>query len=350
LAYLKENSEKFRDYSPDQLIEYQQNADNGHRYDILDELQSFVSKIDGRVWTKRGYYGRAKSFFAHNRAELPTDRGFIIRSEIPASKGDLSLEELKRVLDSCSLCYRAALMSMFQAGLGKAEFLYWNMNGLEQLKRDLAGEARVFKIDLAGRKSRRNQGGYYTFIGEDAIDLLRAWWKIRPSDAKALFVNQYGEPIQNEGLHAYFISHLAKCGLVKRGHDMKYRSGKGLHELRDLFRSQWAKSPAKGEYAEFFMGHQVDPFGYNKSYRDVEAYRAEYLKAMPYLNIYSSGRPFHQVAEEEVEDLRAEVQTLRQRLQTVEEARSKTDGVMDRLFQDPKFMEALKERLRELKP
>jgi integrase len=335
MAYLKENSLKFRDYTPDQLVEYQQNADNGHKYDILDELQSFVTRIDGRVWTKRGYYGRAKSFFAHNRAELPKDRGFIIRSEIPASKGDLSLEELKRVLDSCSLCYRAAFMCMFQGGLGKAEFLYWNVNGLEQLKRDLAGEAMVFKIDLAGRKSRRNQGGYYTFIGDDAIDLLRAWWKIRPSDAKAIFVNQYGEPIQNEGLHAYFISHLAKCGLVKRGHDIKYRSGKGLHELRDLFRTQWAKSPAKPEVGEYCMGHIIDVTEYNKAYRDEAFYRAEYLKALPFIQILSSGRPFHQISEDEVESLRAEVQRLRtekeDRIRALEERIARLDELGEKL-------------------
>jgi hypothetical protein len=59
------------------------------------------------------------------------------------------------------------------------------------------------------------------------------------------------------------------------------------------------------------MGHMIDPLEYNKSFRDVGFYRKEYLKALPYLQIMSSPRPFGQVSEEEVESLRAEVERLR---------------------------------------
>lgn len=113
-------------------------------------------------------------------------------------------------------------------------------------------------------------------------------------------------------------------GWLKKGSG---RTAKSPHELRDLFRSQWAKSPANQEVAEFMMGHMIDPLEYNKSYRDVDFYRHEYLKALPLLQIMSSPRPFGQVDEEEVDSLRREVEKLRtgkdDRLKEVEDLRNR---------------------------
>ncbi|MDQ1281259.1 MAG: hypothetical protein QG670_2524 [Thermoproteota archaeon] len=59
------------------------------------------------------------------------------------------------------------------------------------------------------------------------------------------------------------------------------------------------------------LGHIIDPLDYNKAWRDKRAYRDEYLKALPYLQIMNSGTPYHQVSEEEVEKLRSEVERLK---------------------------------------
>ena len=125
----------------------------------------------------------------------------------------------------------------------------------------------------------------------------------------------------------------------------KGRTGKSPHELRDLFRSQWAKSTAKGDVAEFCMGHMIDPLDYNKAWRDEKFYRDEYMKAVPYLQIMSSGQPYHMVGEEEIEKLRKEVAELR----ATAESRKEPDTIMDRLFEDPEFKILLQRKLKDLK-
>lgn len=112
---------------------------------------------------------------------------------------------------------------------------------------------------------------------------------------------------------------------------------------------------AKPEIGEFLMEHIIDPLDYNKSWRDEKFYRDEYLKALLYLQILSSGRPFHQVSEEEVDALRQEVERLRagrderirqleDKIEAITTSRKESDSVMDRLFEDPEFKALLGEK------
>jgi integrase len=312
MRWLRENGGAFKGYSPDQLVEYQRNADNSHRYDVLDLVQRHVLSVKGRRNSKNSRYTYLRSFFMHNRAELPRDRSFRVRGDEPRVRGDLTLEEARKLILSMNPMFQAVYLCMFQGGMGSHELLYWSDHGLEKLKEDLRGDPDIIKVDLPGRKEGEYERPFYTFLGGDAVAALKKWMAQRPEDSKAIFVTQMGAPLNYFSIQANWRRRMRKLGIGPRNLGRRRgRTGKSPHELRDLFRSQWAKSPAKPEVAEFLMGHMIDPLEYNKSFRDVGFYRKEYLKALPYLQIMSSPRPFGQVSEEEVESLRAEVERLR---------------------------------------
>jgi hypothetical protein len=60
----------------------------------------------------------------------------------------------------------------------------------------------------------------------------------------------------------------------------------------------------KYEVAEFFMGHTVDPLGYDKAYMDERYYRRQYMEASEYLNILSESKAYGLVELEKVENER----------------------------------------------
>jgi len=76
--------------------------------------------------------------------------------------------------------------------------------------------------------------------------------------------------------------------------------------MRTLFRTQWGKSPVKGFIAEALMGHTVDPNDYLRTQNDLNWVAREYRRALPFLNIMSSAKPFDLYDEEEVEAIRDE--------------------------------------------
>lgn len=338
MEWLGEEGGKFSDFTPDSLVEYQKRAVNDERYDIVDLLQRFVLGKHGRLGYKKKLYSFVRSFFMHNRADLPRDKSFKIRGDVAKVVGTLSADEIKLVILSSNRVYAAAFLCMFQAGLDQDMFIYWNENGWKKLREDLPKvenlrpENRAIKIDLPGRKNMKFEKPYYSFIGHDAIELIKNWLPHRPEtdgDGKpvtAIFTQYRGKPLMKGGLKTYWRRHCRKLGLMppvraRADNNGRAMSGKGLHEMRDVFKSLWSKSPSKYEVSEFFLGHRVDPLEYDKSFRDVEFYRQQYLGAAPWLNLMSSGRAFKQVAETEVDLLRDQLKRVQEELQ---EERDKT--------------------------
>ncbi|MFP3951928.1 MAG: hypothetical protein ACLFVP_07325 [Candidatus Bathyarchaeia archaeon] len=322
MEWLSETDTKFASMNPDQLVEYQKQRDNRTKYDILDLAQLYVSEKPGTYNTKSTRYSNIRSFFLHNRAELPDDPSFnITEPEREPVKGTLTAEEIRTCILSCNPKYQAIYLCMFQSAMDQDMFMYWNQHGLEDLKEKLREDLQVLRIDLPGRKKAKNKEGYYTVIARDAINLLKNWLKIRKEEGYGpddpIFLSQFGTSLTKSSLRHYWTRHLRDLGIIdpvspgKRQH----RTGKGLHEMRDVWRSLWSKSPADHRVGEYLMGHQIDDLGYDKSWRDVDYYRNEYIKAAPYFNIISSGEAFGRVDRTEVERLRQENRELRQKMQ-----------------------------------
>jgi len=286
MRWLAKTDSPMSSFSPNELVVFQ----GEHRdFQVLDVVQKYILSFEGTAHYKRFIYAALRSFFMHNRVSLPQDRGFNVRAEKPKNVGTLTVDEVRRVLDSCNECYRALFLCMFQSGMGIGELEYWSDHGCESLLRQFELDKNPIRVDLPGRKQGRNTRPFYTFIGRDAIDALRVWLRKRPKEAKAIFTNQFGGSITRYGIRYYWTRHLHRLGLIKKpdpwipGH----RYGKNPHEFRDLFRSRWQKSGRVPEAAEFFMGHVIDPNEYNKAFMDENYARREYRRAEKWLNILS---------------------------------------------------------------
>ena len=297
MRWLREYGGALADLDPDGLIEYQKQSDNGSKYDILDLVQTWSQDlrtpegVDYRTASKKAFYTAMRSFFAHNRAELPRDP-YTFRSETEDSEGTLTIEEIRDVALGAKPMHRAVVLSMFQAGLDLEGFDYWNRNGWEDLREALKGKSDVVKIRLPGRKLNRKP--YYTFIGGDAIKAIRDYLPTRPDDAEeeAIFYSQQNTPLHRVTLQQWWLDQLQRLGLIERKGGRGQRYGKNLHEMRDVFRSQWDMSPSKASIAEFCLGHKIDKLGYLKSYKNEDWAVGQYRLALPWLQIMSSARPY----------------------------------------------------------
>ena len=357
MAWLKERGGEFKDFDPDQLIQYQKEADNGARYDLLDLAQKYVLQSAGTLQTKTGRYSSIRSFFSHNRAELPRDKFNITAGNgiTEPVQGTLTVEEIKNTILASNPAFRGIFTCMFQGALDQEMFTYWNDNGYSDLMKQLAETPEIIKIELPGRKRGRNIRPFYTFIGSDGIEAIRNWLGYReeyvkrgklPEDSELIFCNQFGTRIAKSAIHQYWIRKLRRLGIVNTTHE---RTGKGPHEMRDVWRTLWSKSPASHTVGEYCMGHIIDKLNYDKSFRDVELYRYEYTQAAPFLNIMSSGAAFGRVEKTEVDNLKAEVKRLEvektDEMAAMREKMDRMEKMFVEVFDNPAALEETKRRL-----
>ena len=118
LRWARLNGGKFAEFTPDELVEYQKQADNGIRYEILDTVvQPYIRDAKGTFNTKRVRYSNIRSFFTHNRAELPKDPNFKLRPDRQPIRGILTPDEIRRTILASNKAYQAAFLVMFQSAM-----------------------------------------------------------------------------------------------------------------------------------------------------------------------------------------------------------------------------------------
>jgi integrase len=304
LKWLKVNGGKFATMTPDELIAYQKAQTGDGRYEILDLLQNYIQTRKGTYFYKRTQMASVNSFFQHNRADLPKDINYKIKPTKEGVNGSLTPDEIRKVILSCNKVYSTIYLVMFQAGLGEEEFIYWNTHGLAKLKGDLELDPSIIRINLPGRKSNRNIRPYYTLLGGDGLKMLKEHMAGKKKSEPAIFLDQFGHPVAKLAVAQNWTRHTKKSGVNGgRGY-----TGKNLHEIRDTFRTLTQKSPCDKIIPEFVMGHVVDPLGYNKACNDEQWVTKEYRKALPWLNILSSNRPYGLISEDIIEEQEVKIQ------------------------------------------
>jgi integrase len=276
----------------DELLEKQRVATARGSFEVLDLVQSYVSGLDLTRGTKLASYNVIRSFFKHNRVPLPDDGSFIVRSEKAGSTPKLTLDHVKLLALNANLRDRSLILVKWQSMVDSERLANLGRNCAEQIAEQIKKGVHPVRIDIPDRK--QNRKGYYTFIGKDAIDALREYFdKERgwPRGKEPIWVG-HGKALSTRGIKAVWLRLTKRGGLIpKRGGKRGTRYGYGNHEMRDLVKSL-LHTHAKSEgfdmdCSEFWLGHTVDPLGYDKFMLDQEYVRKQYLIAEPYLNILS---------------------------------------------------------------
>jgi len=263
-------------------------------YAVLDLLQDWVSGAEKARKSKELDYVAVQSFFMHNRCALPKDPAFKIRGSKPTVAPKLSVNHIVDVAKAANLRDRSIVLVKWQAMLDneRLEYVCQNLAGpiVEQMKR----EVHPVRLDLPSRKE--NERPWYTFIGRDAVDALKEYFEKErgwPKPNEAVWLSTHGDPLTTSGIEQLWMRLTRRIGFVpkKRG-SVGVRYGFNAHEARDVAKSL-LHTHAKGEgfdmdCSEFWLGHTVDPLGYDKFMLDQEYVRKQYLIAEPYLNIVSS--------------------------------------------------------------
>lgn len=325
----------FAGKSPSEVVDWQIEHANDHkeRFLIVELAQNWVNKQSLRYNTKVQMYSRIRSFFNHNRAELPKDDGFTFQSDIAPVQGKLTVDNLRSILLNCDAMYRAVYLLMFQLGLDETGFQHVNLNYGEELVEAVQKNLGVVKVFLPGRKRNRNRKSFYTVFltKSDSADCLRAYLKATSLRSfNPLFLNKYGKPLSKRDLRWYFHWHAVKVGIIKQytpsckfcggetvrmrrdykgkkdqvGYQCKecprvswacemdlkmsgVRYGVNPHEMRDLFRSRWRESGAESVVSEYVLGHEIDRNEYDKMEYTPQHAVNEFRKAIRYLNVLS---------------------------------------------------------------
>lgn len=364
-----------------EAVEFQRG--NPYDYRFVDCAYKWIESVgELSVGSKKLRLSVVRSFFLANRVALPYDRHRFHSNRAPVVCGFESVEDLRKLLLSCNVTYRAAFMTAFQSGSGIGELLYISRIHNQFIRDEVRKGSRIIRVDMPGRKHSFARLPYYTFIGSDAVACLKVMFESQGYREKsALFVNQYDKPLSVGSLQWYFTFHAVKTNLIKpvtmscskcgdatrrvRSHKVRadrrvayickscghtelsqfspkekggIRYRVKMHELRDLFKTECHRSLQSGNNfdlscSEFWMGHSVDRLGYDKLMNDWKYGLNEYRKVHKFLNILSENPRVIDVCE--LDGLRREMAVMKRKVETFDK--------LAWLLKDPARMEKFRE-------
>ena len=228
-----------------------------------------------------------KSFFKHLGMQLdvkiPSVRYF------PYHNRDITTEELLRILNIASPRDKAFFAMMAQSGLRPHTLCRLKY---KDLKEDFEKNRIPCLIKVRPEIAKGKYRGYFTFIGEDAVNYLKEYFRIRGKPKDDEYIFRVEKVRKREHLNVTTISfkfnyYAKKLGLISE-EESKKRFDKPktlrLYCLRKWFRNRCFEVPEK--IVQFWMGHVLAHQDEHYLTKDVEVHRKIYKeKALPFLRL-----------------------------------------------------------------
>jgi len=304
--------------SPRQVLDEQAKAsrseDLDEKYLLTDALLDWVNSLELRRSTKKHMITVVRSFFTYYRRPLPSPERVRLQKltdDHDEVIGKLDPDTFDNLIHAVHGDPRTESMILvqLQSFSGPGELVYIsNKLGLHVAQELRRGVSLVELHFPRGRKT--NPRGWLTYIGADACDSLRAYFKIRgwPSEENPIIWpsrgGRYGnskDPLTRKAAALVFERLTISLGLRPKPKGViTSRYGYSIKEIRDLALSLSQRAvgeknsrgePYISESSEYFCGHNVDPLAYRRLHElDPEYRRRQYKILEPFLSPLSHPR------------------------------------------------------------
>jgi len=296
--------------------------------------QGKIVKVAETCRARRELYLTAiRSFFAHNRLELPRDKTFKIAESdnVPQRETFMDLETAEKIIGCLKEPYRTLATAALYAGLGRKEALSLNRMW-PTIEKQLRDEKDPVRVDFAKRKS--NPRPYFTFLPAKLL---------KPHLGKEIPFGVYTKHSTTKRLRPMNESDLLVAWTcAKKRADVTGKQT--FHMLRDLLVTSFYRIGADVTTAQFLTGHGVDSNQYLQIMKSPERPEKEWRKYREYLEKGADTKTLTEVREalasrdQRIEQLEASVKELKHLLQfSMQTSQRRADimkreGVHDELF------------------
>lgn len=275
--------------SPRELISIRE-ADPKNGWEILDVLQKFI--LEGTYQDKRrghenrlvkvaetgrkrkeSYYVAARSFFMHNRLELPRDRSFrIAENGREAGVSYMNLDQARAIIGALKDPFRTMFTAALYSGMRRGELLMLNQLWPDIRKQLKEGRDPV-RIRFGSRKS--NVKEYFTCVPPK---VFKPFQDIEANPFQSFA--KKGIPRVLRPIKDYDLQVAWRFARKRAGVDVPVTG----HMFRDLFMTLGFKVGVRKETSDFMLGHVVDAYHYLQIKNEPEAVEREWQKLRVYLD------------------------------------------------------------------
>jgi len=312
---------------PSELLVFQEEAKGRDRFILPDLIIDFIQTKGGTYVSMTTQFSHLRTFFTHNRVELPPIGNWRPNPTKEPAKSNLTLEQVRQIILHADPRDQAIYLTMLQGWMDLERFSRFNRKYAAALVKHLRekGLDEPFRIDVLGGR-KRNRRAYFTYVYHDALAAWEFYFENErgwPNEGEAMAITESGGPPAKKTIRDNFIRTALRLHIRMPPKVKGERSGVAPHEaFRDVVRSYMQTAKKKGFdtlCGDFWMGHQIDPYNYNKFSEKEPEYVLENAKiAAEYLNILSGKQESEKLASmaKENEELRGRVSKLEGQFET----------------------------------
>jgi len=242
------------------------------------------------------YVGAVRSFYGtfdvyvklRGRSRLPKPR-------VTNKRMILSNVEAKKVIDHArSPRDRALILTMFQGGMDVSTLCSLKLGDVAV---GLAKNEHPLKLDLYRPKTGTE---YYTFLGKDACESLKAYL----ADVKArgiqlgvndpLFLKESNKAMAKEGITDNLVQNMLRDVAIKSGFVDEHLNGKDFnplspHALRESFGSIMTNKGVPDSIVDFWLGHEIGEMAEAYKRGMADDLRRIYMEKEVFLSVSTNG-------------------------------------------------------------